>query len=43
MIFDNTNLSPELQELLIKKLKDEFKKDTTILAPKKGNQKKKTK
>ena len=43
MIFDNTNLSPELQELLIKKLKDEFKKDTTIITSKKGNKKKKTK
>ena len=43
MIFDNTNLSPELQELLIKKLKDEFKKDNTIFTSKEGDKKKKTK
>ena len=43
MIFDNTNLSPELQELLIKKLKNEFKKYNTILTSKEGDKKKKTK
>ena len=43
MIFDNTNLSPELQELLIKKLKNEFKKDNTILTSKEGDKKKKKK
>jgi len=45
MIFDNSNLSPELQELLMNKLKKEFKdeKNTKIPETKDGNQKKKTK
>jgi len=45
MIFDNTNLSPELQELLMKKLKKEFQDEKTIKIPKtqKSQNKKKKK
>jgi len=34
MIFDNSNLSPELQELLINKLKKEFKDEKNTKIPK---------
>ena len=45
MIFDNSNLSPELQELLINKLKKEFKDEklTKTSATQKGQKKKKKK
>ena len=45
MIFDNSNLSPELQELLMNKLKKEFKdeKNTKIPETKDGHKEKKTK
>ena len=34
MIFDNTNLSPELQELLMKKLTKQFKDEKITKIPK---------
>ena len=34
MIFDNTNLSPELQELLMKKLTKQFKDEKITKTPK---------
>ena len=45
MIFDNTNLSPELQELLMKKLTKQFKdeKNTKTLETKKIQKEKKKK
>ena len=44
MIFDNSNLSPELQKLLMNKLKKEFKNEKLSTIPKaKASQKKKKK
>ncbi len=45
MIFDNTNLSPELQELLMKKLTKQFKDEKITKTPeaKDGHKEKKKK
>ena len=43
MIFDNSNLSPELQELLMNKLKKEFKNEKLSAIPKTQASKKKKK
>nr|BAR35672.1 hypothetical protein [uncultured Mediterranean phage uvMED] len=44
MIFDNSNLSPELQELLMNKLKKQFKDEKLTKTSKaKASQKKKKK
>ena len=44
MIFDNSNLSPELQELLMSKLKKEFKNEKlTKISKNKNSQEKRKK